>query len=627
MASLKTVRYSFPALASLVNNTLTNLTQITVNLSESGTKTFRKVVAVVTCDDIVTATGGTLTTKTFSLRLGAAAYTTVANANALTNSGENHSFLFAVDFTSHFTANWSGTSMTCDFQATINQSTGTTLNMVNVCVTLEITYEYDETSTTQTKTVAIPLNAPVSNITTTLTTYDTIPNLSTRLGESTKTFRNIYIEIIGNEARNAATTDHTMTVGVNGTNVTTGNMEGALASDRNFRYISNVTATINTGATQTFQLSTTVARCNHVQAILWVTYDYDNDASTVIENSVILPAMGISMGGTTSADYHRMGATLNVQEPATITSREIAFFAHWTQTAALSGLNMRVGTGSFVTYTDTASVLCGSNVAMIRNDAGFTVARGINTFTVDAYRTSESHPAWGFNGYFIVNYTSGKASGGSHLHNKSIRWNLAVNGTAAYATNYTIAATAPVIPEADYYLSSVGLRNVMFPSAGTLPNSCAVEVERLSAEGGVSWETGQIVPVISDAEAGSFYFHNEIKEFFKRFPTEPQTNKVDIETSRRWKLYPAAVAVVPSLDLMFTYHGINYDVTRAITSSGGGTVNVDVFNSVTGELVAETSRTGDGNFTFTAYDDTATYYAVGYEDATHRHVSETFSVP
>jgi hypothetical protein len=127
---LKTVQYSFPVLASLTNNTLTNMTQITVYLPETGTKTFRKVIAKVTADDIVTATGGSIGTRTVNLRLGAAAYTTNSNANTLTNSGENLSVFYSADFTSHFTTNWTGTSMTCDVQVLTNQTTGTTLNMV-----------------------------------------------------------------------------------------------------------------------------------------------------------------------------------------------------------------------------------------------------------------------------------------------------------------------------------------------------------------------------------------------------------------------------------------------------------------------------------------------------------------
>ena len=232
---LKTVHYAFPTLAALTNNTLTNLTQITIFLPETGTKTFRSVVAHITCDDIITATGGTIGTpngRIFNFRLGAAAYTSIATTQTVTTSGENTSYHFTADYTAHFTTNWTGTSMTSDFQIHINQNAGTTTGMVNVGVTLEITYEYDDTSTTQVKSVMIPLNAPVSNITTAAVTYDTFPALDTYLPETSKVYRNMYIVVQGNEHRNAATTDHTMTINLGASTVTTGNYEGALASDR-----------------------------------------------------------------------------------------------------------------------------------------------------------------------------------------------------------------------------------------------------------------------------------------------------------------------------------------------------------------------------------------------------------
>jgi hypothetical protein len=344
---LKTVKYAFPALASLTNNTLTNLTQINVYLPETGTKTFKSVIAHVTMDDIVTATGGTLTTKTLNLRLGAAGYTSIANANTLTNSGENASFWLSADYTSHFATNWTGTSMTCDFQLQINQTTGTTLGMVNVCVTLDITYEYDDSSTTHVKTVMIPLNAPVAAIATAATTYDTIPALDTYLPEASKVYRKIFVVVQGNEARNGATTDHTMTLRIGSANTTTGNYEGALGTDRFFRYVWDATSSYpSTAATQTWQPTATVARVNHFQAYLVVTYEFNATTTTNVMNSLMLPMdLASPMGGVAATDYQRGSRELWIQETSITTSR-VAYYVFWQQIAAISTLNMRVGTGS-----------------------------------------------------------------------------------------------------------------------------------------------------------------------------------------------------------------------------------------------------------------------------------------
>ena len=617
---LKTVHYAFPALASLTNNTLTNVTQRTIYLPETGTKTFRSVVAHVTFDDIITATGGSLTTKTLNFRLGAAAYTSVANANTLTNSGENASFHLTADYTAHFTTNWTGTSMTADFQLQINQSTGTTTGMVNVCVTLEITYEYDDTSTTQVKSVFIPLNAPVAALSTTAATVDTFPALDTYLPEASKTYRDIFVIVQGNEARNAATTDHTMTISVGSTTVTTGNYEGSLASDRWFRYVFDILAAGFDGqaATQNFQLSATVARCNHLQAYAVVTYEYNESTSTTIMNSVMLPMeLSSPMGGTTSSDYQRGTRDLYIEEPATITTGRVAFYAFWQQAAAISGLNMRLGTGAFVTYTDAASVLCGNNGAMVRNDSAFTLARGKNTLNFDVYRTDTADFGWNLCGFWLVNYTSAKASQGSGSHNHTVFWGLSQNGTAAAAVTVTVAATAPAIPETEYFINAVGTRLILQPSGTVTPPGITVLVERLSAEGGVQWESAYIDVSHNDPEIGAIYTYSQMRSLFKRWPNDVGVERMDLETARRWAWHAGGAASAwGSLGVLFTYHSILSTVAGTVSGSSGGTVNINLHDGTTGEVLKTTSRSGNGAYSIPFYGNTRTVYTTARESGT-----------
>lgn len=629
---LKTVHYAFPTLASLTNNTLTNLTQITIFLPETGTKTFRSVVAHVTFDDIITNTGGSLTTKTLDFRLGAAAYTSISNTSTLTHSGENQSFHLTADYTSHFTTNWTGTSMTADFRLQINQSTGTTTGFVNVSVTFEITYEYDDTSTTQIKTVMIPLNAPVSNITTGAVTYDTFPALDTYLPETSKVYRNMYIVVQGNEHRNGATTDNTMTINLGASTVTTGNYEGALASDRWFRYVWNLTAAgfTATNATQNFQLSTTVARFNHPQCYAVITYEYNESTSTSIMNSVMLPLdMNSPYGGTTSSDYQRASRDFFIQEPGTITTNKIAFYPFWVQSAAIGGLNMRIGTGAFVAYTDTASVLCGTNGAMIRNDSAFTLVHGRNSLNFDAYRTDTQDFGWNTSGFWLINYTSDKHTSGSGAHNHSVFWGIQQNGTAAAAVEFTIAASSVTIPETNYFINAIGTRLVVLMNAaggtGTAYTIGGIitAVEKLVAEGGIEWENVFIDIAQTDVENGTLYGWSQSRSIFDRWPGDPDPNRIDIGTNRRWRvnLPPSSTTSATGtgwigLSHLFTYHSITYTVSGTVSGSSGGTVTLNLCRVNTGERVLSTTRSGNGSYSFTWYDDTENVFVEARESGT-----------
>jgi hypothetical protein len=624
---LKTVQYSFPTLAAITNNSLTNLTQMTVYLPETGTKTFRSVVARVSCDDIITATGGSVSNRTTNLRLGAAAYTSVVNTNTFTNSGINHSHFFTSDFTSHFSTNWTGTSMTCDVQVLVTQSTGTTQGMVNICVTLDITYEYDDTSTTQVKTVMIPLDAPLAGLPVAKagSPTDTIPNLDTYLPEASKTYRNMHIVVQGNEHRAAATSDHVLTMQIDSlTLLTSGNYEGALAADRWYRYVWDITSLgMTTNATHGFYLWASVARGHHPQIWLSVTYEFNASTSTSAMQSLMLPMDFASpMGGATASDYQRASRELWVQEPATVTLQRLALYMFWDQTGAVSGLNARVGTGSFVAYTDVATNLTGGNGCMVRNDSAFTLSRGRNTLQADVYRTDTTDLGENLCSFWIVNYTSGIHSSGIGAHNKTISWNLQTTSTIAAAKQVTIAATAPNIPETDYFVTASGTRLEYNNSGTTAVAGVTVLVERLAGEGGIKWEPAYVDIGETDVEAGLRNSYSQARDLFMRWPSDPGQDRMDMETSRRWRVVLANNATAfYTLDWVFTYHTIAYSVANSISGAFSGTVTLGLHRAdgntkQKGELVKTTSRSGNGAFSLTWYDNTENLY-VAASDGTH----------
>lgn len=621
---LKTVKYAFTTLNAYTDNATTNLTQLTINLPENS-KVFKSVVAHITIDDLNTATGDTITNKNFGLRLGAAAYTTVSNANTLTGSGENMSLWFAVDYTSHFTTNWTGTSMTCDFQVRVDSATNNT-NFANVSVTLDITYEYDDTSATHIKTVMIPLNAPTAEITNVITTYDTVPILDTYLPEASKTYRNIHVVLQGNTSNNGVSNDHNIVLTMGTATVTTGLYEGSLASDRLYRYVWNLTGTYpSTAATQTWRLniSQAITRCNHPQAWLVVTYEFNSSTSTSIMNSVMLPMeLASPMGGTTATDYQSGDKQLWIEEPGAITTNRVAFYCFWQQAGAITGLNMRIGTGAFVAYTDAAAVLCGANCAMVRNDTAFTLARGVNTLTFDVYRTDTADYGWNLCGFWIVNYTSGKAALGVGAHNHTVDTTIVQNGTGAAADVVTTNAVAVLIPESEYFLVGAGFQLIVTTTGTLQPAGFTILAERLSGEGGTRWEQVYIDTSQTDPEVGFFPIYAQARFLFKRWPNDPDPYRIDLEQSRRYRAHVAGGSGWFSLCATFTYHAITRTVAGTLSgyndADGAGlTVRFFYFDpSGRIEYIGSATTVINGVYAFTWYDDVYNVFAVVHEDST-----------
>lgn len=617
---LKTVEFAHPPLAALTDNTLTALTQITVYLPETGTKTFRSVVATVSA--VGTATGtGNITTRRLECRLGAAAFTANTNSNLYTGSGEDIIVFHSVNLTSHFNTNWTGTSMTFDSQVLFD-GTATGIAWTNVCVTLQVTYEYDDASTTQIKTVRIPLNAPVGAFATTKpgTATATIPNLSTELPEASKVFRSTHIVVQGNTAANGTTTDATITMQLDNTTAqTTGIFEGAAASDLWYRYVWDCSAVLNTSASMGFFIWGSVARFNHSQVWLVVTYEFDASTTTQLFNSILLPMdMSSPMGGTTAADYQRGSRDFFIQEPGTITTKQIAFYSFWDQAGNVAGLNMRVGTGSFVTYTDTASVTGGSVGAMTRNDTAFTLVRGRNAINFDIYRTDTADLGWSLCGFWIINYTSSIPTQGAGAANHTVFWNLGSVFDGAAAVSRTLSATAPIIPETNYYFTAFGTQYRYISNTTSTAAGVSISFEKTAAEGNVAWINAYTDPSHTDPETGLRHAYSQIKDFFYRWNGDPQPDRLNPETARRWRTaFGNAATGFEQLDLIITYHTITYPVTGTISGSGGGAVTITLHREATGEEVLNTSRVGDGAYSLTWYDDTESLYASAYEDATH----------
>jgi hypothetical protein len=615
---LKTISYCFANTTSneiTAVNTAVSITR-TLYIPESG-KTFVDVSMTGT-GRIGSGAATDMQTRLLAMQLGSNTATTVNNAIRYTASGEHYTVLWKQAVTAQFTSFWGASTTSLPATATIQNNTNAAAAVMhNQAIETHITYTYDDTSATKIKTVMIPLNANTGNITAAEVTYDTVPALDTYLPEAGKTIRNIYVVIQGNDGTGANTT-FTANVGNVGKNFALD--PNNLASDVFYRKYLNCDALIgNTAVTHTFRMKSSTVKFPHQQAWMVVTYEYDEATTDTIMNSLMLPMELQSPGGANNTLYARGTREFWIQEPGSITTNRTAFYVFWNQTTAVGTIGMRIGTGSFVTgYIDTASALGGVNAAMCRKDDAFVLARGRNELNYDLYRTDTADFMTNLCGFWLVNYTSSKPAAGSCVANKTIKNTVRPYGTAASTPN-SIFSWASSIPETEYFISAIGTELLFHANATIQVAGFIIRVEKTVAEGGLEWMPGYTDISQTDPETGPMLNYSQMRYNFKRFDGDEDPSRVDIKTSRRIEVYtiPTTASTAGgwhSVDIVTTYHGIQYNVAGTTANCAGGNVQLSLCRSSTGEVLMRQNVAANASFNFVWHDNTEPVFVIAEAD-------------
>lgn len=625
----KTIEYVFPTKnTSLASATRFDFTAITLYIPETSNRTFRSVRVQVFCRDTVT-TATSMTSPVVGIKLGAAAFSDVTLSNPPANSGESVSYIFERDVTSYFSTNFgSGASQTC--QVGVNFSG---VGTINISVKLYITYEADEQQT-RVKTVRIPLDSGTGALTNTLAEIGTnqIPALSSFLPESSVTKRQVWIELLYNEGLAGTTQDPQLGMQVDSeTEHLAGAVESGLASSCVGIYYWDQTAATwvasGGGSAHAFKLRSTQvtngASFHHVAIILCITYEYDHTNSTTILNSLILalPVI-VQPGSTASGDAVAASIDLWIEEPATITQVQSGLLAIYVQTAATLP-SVVVGAGSARQYTDAALAFCGASYLTQRSDSGgaggssWTLARGKNTLKYEVFINANNYNPSCFCALLYLNYTSGKDGDGDGVHNHTTIWHVMETSTSSNVPATASAAQWINIPESNWFRNNLAFMSQAIMGTPSLVVH-GVDVEAGSGElNGANFENQLCIAANTDGETGIYPLLDIAKdEQWDRWSNDPQTIRMDIEASRRIRVWQWLNGTKP-LSIYFTYHGITFTVSGNITNSAGGTVNIDVFNTADDTLIATASRSGNGSYSATVFDSANNHYAVAKEDGTH----------
>lgn len=645
----KTLTYFTKLDADVADAVTTNLDQIAAAdfLTEyaGGSRSFRSVLVYISFEDIITATGGTIAEHRVGVSVDGAGYTTVTKTDDIAHSGEQISGeIGPFDFTDHFNANYPASDgASLDIQVYFDQSTGSTLGMRNVSARIEVTYEFDDDGvTTQYETACIPIESHTDTLAATETEIGTnqIPQLSGSGGwfENVTGFavKQQAFVVRGNFSP-SSNSDRTISMKIgSGSTKTFGTHEGALSTQGlvNLVHLEKPA----TSSAHAFKLWTSATSCYLcVPAYMYVTYAYTPDAEDKAIQSIRLPfQFHLPMGGPADTDFTRLRVKFSIQEPGTIELLQSAVAVFYMDpTGLVDSPSLRIGGQSFRSYTHYgSSVVAGPHSFQQRFDsggaqgAGITLARGENILTLDLYTPDSTQRGGGaLYGYVILNYRSDVATGGRNTHNRTVR--VLVRGwdaDAGTAQRVSVTPTPPGIPESAYFVNGVGYDVIYWTNEVNFRDAVeAAPASGESVEGGYV-QLGRMISMETSTERACIPAVIDATREFRRYPTDPDVSRMDLETSRaiRFTAVTAGQAREFGADCFYTYHSIAHAIAGDVSGSAGGTVNIDAYRKTgngQAEKIGSTSRSGNGAYSIPWYDDTVLVFARGYEDSTHKAVS------
>lgn len=546
---------------------------------------------------------------------------TIAPADG--GTGEAYSFVYDVDLTSLFTSSYSGTSTQVEIRAlfgarAMDATAGA--NRQQFSAELFVTYEADDQDATQANTLIVPLESITGALTAVLASIGTnqVPKLTGSGGlieEASPTIKAAYFVFPVN-IRAGGTTAHDLRLALDAeAEATLYTMQQPAQSDLYVRPIW-VRTDMDPSAAHDLKAratSITGSRYTNFGGFLVVTYTYARSGTT--RRTLSLPiAVAETPGwipGTASTEIEKV--TREILMPAANPSlKQSGLEIVYGALGDMGNFNVAVGGQSERSYAVETGTITGGYTVYHRFDAGaaqgagLTLARGFNALVATWRATTSASNASGACAVAWLNV------GVDYDAAKRITYCPLLVGATNTAASFRRTMThAPAIPEASYWLMSATYE--MLGHWQSNAQAIAIVVDRGANEG---W-----TPVLSQFQAGGnergcYPLWGAARVAFRRFPTDPDTSRVDVETSRVIAIH-ANQQCYSSLVAHYVWHNYTWAIAGNITDSGGGAIDIRAYRVDTGELIGETSRTGDGAYSLTWYDDVGEVFTEAYEDGTH----------
>jgi hypothetical protein len=615
-----TLIYAFPMETSVTADaTYKTWSAETITIPETTGRVFRSAILEIACQDVITATGGTIDEFRIGMNVASVGWTDLTITNNISNTGENMSVLLSADFVQQFIDNFgAGPSQTVQARAYFDQSTGTTLGMRNLTAVLYITYEFTGTPSTRAKTVIIPLESKTTGLGTSLTEIGTnqIPILIGTNGfikEASPTILDYFFIMEGNEAL-LSTTDFTPFVALDSeSEVSFGTVERALSSERLDRFVwSRKTSIPSVSTVHAFKARSAGGggAFKWITINLVVTYSYDEVSTSRVTNSIWLPLhiIGTNSGYDVTGNSPSNSLDIYIEEPGTIELLQSAVQFFWTNFQALGSLSIFFAVGS-QTQRDYSPHLFDVTAGMFclqqRFDsgsvqgAGISISRGKNTISVRPGSSTGELYMSNLSCMIILNYASNKHVNGTQVHNHTTIWNMFDTDVQLNTLSVTTFTKSITISETNYWVNHVGFLSLIGSQAG--PNIIIYSDNNPRKTLGISESNSA-----TEYQDGKMLF-DSTKNFI-RHPNDPDSTRFNF-SSRKYRFYHAGGSGVNrSLMMMVTYHSITFTyaaLVKGYSVGDGSGINVLVRRSESPRdfLYSAVTATG-GTYTTTVYDNT-----------------------
>ena len=653
----KTIRVpvNFGNVPLINNNSLTSIGTPTIYIPENGDSavTFKSVMFFYSWQDTATgggANGTRLQTITTSLQLFDASGPSSVTINSYTpttiiNTNENQSMTFGpIDYTSYFNTDtgWdlARTSQVCDVRILMYTDTGLTTDWQKIYGWLDITYEYDaDAGTSRIQTVCIPYESYNTYTTTISTEIGTLPQLTglggILNGYTDPVVRHRWIEVKGNSYSSNADYYLKYSFDADPLNDLPA-MIGSLSSGLYETYLIDASA-LDTSTSHTFELG--ASNGNRWPSIIvneWLTFEFTTTDTTRVLNYIEVPLeFEAATGGTTEDANSSFFREISIPEK-NISQLNCAAEVNYNSNAGPYYPQIKAGTqAAYKQYFQHGSVICGANAFQHRIDsgssagAGIALQSGLNNLSLFLYQTGNLRTLSNLSGVFKLLYLSDVSTSGIDNHTQTVKSIirqpeikiLAI--TTANTTGWASNTASFYIPNDDYYIQASGLQYHILTTAPTM--GINIKARILPGEGvGEGYRSLYSDTYYADQELSYTPMYVRARDEFRRYPGDPDSARLDIESNREYVQTTSAATFVVSSNFSVAYHGITHIISGSISNSSNNTSSLQLLQQIDNEyiLLKTGSVEGDNQFQFTTYDDTANYIVTGYVTSSLKGISK-----